>query len=99
MEEKKRIIINNEEYSKNYSNFLLLYPKYKETIEIDNLRAKEYARLDEHNHIYVDYSGSGLYSITQIEEHFNLLKQMVFGNPHSTNPTSLISSNFEDNAR
>ena len=38
--------------------------------------------------IYLDYTGGGLYAESQLREHMALLSGDVFGNPHSTNPTS-----------
>ena len=68
--------------------FRRAYPSYDATRALDDLRAREYARLDEQNHIYLDYTGGGLYADSQIREHMALLKNGVFGNPHSTNPAS-----------
>ena len=52
------------------------------------LRRTEFARLDAGEHVYLDYTGAGLYAESQIEEHMQLLREHVFGNPHSANPTS-----------
>lgn len=56
------------------------------------LRAREYARLDEHHHAYLDYTGSGLYGASQIRWHRDWLAQRVLGNPHSENPASLAAT-------
>ncbi len=79
--------------------FLQAYPTYRTTQGIDDLRAAEYARLDAGEHIYLDYTGGGLYAETQLRQHQELLRQNVFGNPHSSNPTSLAATQFVDHAR
>ena len=52
------------------------------------LRRDEYGRLDAGGHVYLDYTGAGLYAQCQLDEHLALLRTGVFGNPHSFNPTS-----------
>lgn len=56
------------------------------------LRASNYSRLDKNNHVYLDYTGGNLYGISQIKEHLELLENNVLGNPHSTNPSSALST-------
>lgn len=63
------------------------------------LRHKEYARLDETGNIYLDYTGGNLYAKSQLDYHHRLLQDNVFGNPHSTNPTSLASTLLVAEAR
>lgn len=79
--------------------FLKQYPTYAKTESIDDLRKKDYARLDRGEHIYLDYTGGGIYAESQIEKHQQLLHEHVFGNPHSSNPTSLIATEFVESAR
>ena len=69
--------------------FLHAYPSYPTTHIIDDLRATEYPRLDVGEHIYLDYTGGGFYAETQVRRHHKLLSEHVFGNPHSSNPSSL----------
>ena len=69
--------------------FARAHPRYADTAILDELRAREYARLDRRGHVYLDYTGGGLYAESQLREHLELLRGGVFGNPHSTNPTSL----------
>jgi molybdenum cofactor sulfurtransferase len=71
-----------------YGQFLEDYPEYRDTASLDELRQRDFARLDRHDHVYLDYTGAGLYAESQVVEHLNLLKEKVLGNPHSTNPTS-----------
>jgi molybdenum cofactor sulfurtransferase len=82
-----------------FQNFLKQYPTYAKTESIDKLRAKEYARLDSGEHIYLDYTGGGIYAESQIEKHQKLLRENVFGNPHSSNPTALAATHLVESAR
>jgi hypothetical protein len=58
----------------------------------NNLRDTEYKRLSEQGHIYLDYTGGNLYGISQIKFHNEILSNSVFGNPHSTNPSSQFAT-------
>jgi hypothetical protein len=42
-------------------------------------------------HVYVDYTGGGLFGESQVRRHAEFLTSTVLGNPHSTNPTSNAS--------
>jgi len=75
------------------------FPDFNNTSILDELRATEYARLDEQRHIYLDYTGGGLYANCQIRDHMELLRNNVFGNPHSLNPTSRAMTELCDQAR
>lgn len=85
--------------SAEYETFLQKYPAYKQTAIIDELRRTDYARLDAGEHVYLDYTGGGLYAESQIQKHQQLLKENVFGNPHSSNPTSLAATHLVEGAR
>ena len=74
-------------------------PEYESTQLIDELRAREYARLDEQQHVYLDYTGGGLYADSQLRRHMELLAGRVYGNPHSTNPSSLAMTALVEQAR
>lgn len=63
------------------------------------LRQKEFARLDEQKHVYLDYTGGNLYPQSLLDQHFEYLKNSILGNPHSTNPTSQKSTQFVAEAR
>lgn len=63
------------------------------------LREKEYSRLDKEGQVYLDYTGGNLYAESQIKKHFEVLKNNTFGNPHSTNPTSKLSTQLVEEAR
>jgi len=82
-----------------YQRFLHAYPAYAGTTALDDLRAREYARLDATGQVYLDYTGGGLYAERQLRQHLELLSQNIFGNPHSHNPTSQAMTCQVDQAR
>jgi len=82
-----------------FEAFLKSYPGYSRTDAIDKLRATDYARLDRAEHIYLDYTGGGIYAESQIQKHHQLLQENVYGNPHSSNPTSLAATHLVEGAR
>jgi molybdenum cofactor sulfurtransferase len=63
------------------------------------LRAKEFSRLDAGDHVYLDYTGSGLYAESQLRRHEEFLEHQVLGNPHSENSTSSVATEIIENAR
>jgi molybdenum cofactor sulfurtransferase len=64
------------------------YPAYAGTAVLDGMRATDYARLDVAGHVYLDYTGGGLYAESQLARHRDLLAGAIFGNPHSQNVPS-----------
>jgi molybdenum cofactor sulfurtransferase len=79
--------------------FLDAHPAYAGTAILDELRATEYARLDETGNVYLDYTGGSLYAASQVEEHHRLLRERVLGNPHSLNPTSSAATLLVEETR
>jgi molybdenum cofactor sulfurtransferase len=79
--------------------FLASYPEFASTRDLDNLRREEYPCLDRQDHVYLDYTGGGLYARSQIEQHHGLLRNHVFGNPHSHNPTSMAMTELVERGR
>ena len=75
------------------------HPGYADTGVLDELRRSDFARLDRGGHVYLDYTGGGLYAESQLREHMRLLENDVFGNPHSINPTSAASTELVERAR
>ena len=69
-------------------DFQRRYPAYAGTAVLDGMRARDYTRLDATGHIYLDYTGGGLYADSQLARHRDLLAGAVFGNPHSQNVPS-----------
>jgi molybdenum cofactor sulfurtransferase len=82
-----------------YDAFRQAYPAFDSTRKLDELRATEYSRLDRLGHVYLDYTGGGLYAESQLREHFTLLNGGVFGNPHSKNLTSMAMTHLVERAR
>ncbi|OAX84445.1 hypothetical protein ACJ72_01195 [Emergomyces africanus] len=74
-------------------------PTFNDTTKIDRLRATDYPTLDREGHIYLDYTGGGLYADSQLRAHHDLLARNIFGNPHSLNPTSSAITNLDEQAR
>lgn len=85
--------------TKEFKQFIKDFPIYKETSILDKLRKTEYKRLDKQHHVYLDYTGGNLYAESQLKKHLALLKYRILGNPHSTNPTSQLSTNLCDETR
>jgi selenocysteine lyase/cysteine desulfurase len=81
------------------TDFLTQYPTYRNTSRIDEIRQSDYAILDQQGHIYLDYTGGGLYAASQLKAHQELLRTHVFGNPHSYNPTSAFSTEMVERVR
>src|SRR3954447_2335283 len=79
--------------------FLAADPGFRATALLDELRATEYGRLDERGEIYLDYTGGSLYAQSQLDEHLRLLREAVYGNPHSVNPTSTATTVLVEQAR
>jgi selenocysteine lyase/cysteine desulfurase len=90
---------NPENMEAAFAAFKIAYPCFESTQVIDQLRAREYTRLDDLDQIYLDYTGSGLYASSQLRQHIELLENGVFGNPHSKNPTSLAMTHLDEQAR
>lgn len=82
-----------------YADFIARYPDYTKTAALDQLRATQYRRLDEQGQVYLDYTGGSLYAETQLEHHLAVLRSQVFGNPHSTNPTSTAMTELVERTR
>lgn len=79
--------------------FLTSWPQYDSTRSLDELRSRDYARLDRLGEVYLDYTGAGLYGSSQVREHVCLLENHVFGNPHSRNPASAQMSEWVERGR
>ena len=72
------------------------YPAYAGTAVLDDMRARDYSRLDVAGHVYLDYTGGGLYADSQLARHRALLAGAVFGNPHSQNlPSRAMGARVE----
>ncbi|PMD30250.1 PLP-dependent transferase [Hyaloscypha variabilis F] len=75
------------------------YPEYSTTYRLDQLRATEYSYLDKQDHVYLDYTGSGLAAYAQHRAQEERLASTLCGNPHSVNPTSEVATHLIEQAR
>jgi molybdenum cofactor sulfurtransferase len=75
------------------------HPGDAETTVLDGLRQSDFGRLDAAGHVYLDYTGAGLYPDSVLDQHVELLRSNVFGNPHSLNPTSSAMTELVEQAR
>ncbi len=81
------------------AEFARRYPFFDADPELSQLRASEFSRLDTTRHVYLDYTGGGLYGESQIRQHGQWLLTSVLGNPHSSNPTSLAATDRVEHCR
>ena len=65
----------------------------------EELRAKEFSRLDECGYVYLDYTGSALYAESHLRDHQEFLEHHVLGNPHSENPASALATRIVEGTR
>ena len=49
-----------------FDRFLRAWPEFEATRALDDLRAREFPMLDAGSHVYLDYTGAGLYGASQI---------------------------------
>ena len=89
----------NEPMAAAFDAFLQANPAYDSTRVLDALRERDYARLDQQGHVYLDYAGGGLYPESLVREHMALLSNGVFGNPHSKNLTSMAMTTLVEQTR
>jgi molybdenum cofactor sulfurtransferase len=82
-----------------FADFLRRHRGYGPGGELDASRPDDFARLDHGGDVYLDYTGAGLYAESHVREHAALLTSRVFGNPHSTNPTSAAMTELTESAR
>jgi selenocysteine lyase/cysteine desulfurase len=99
MEQESMIKLSAARIEDAYAAFVQAYPGYLETAVLDEMRNTEYGRLDQQQHVYLDYTGGGLYAESQLLEHLELLRSNVFGNPHSHNPTSQAMTDLVEHTR
>jgi selenocysteine lyase/cysteine desulfurase len=70
-----------------------------DTAAFDELRRREFARLDRAKQVYLDYTGGALYAESQVRDHAAVLAGGVFGNPHSYSPSSIAATESVERAR
>jgi molybdenum cofactor sulfurtransferase len=65
----------------------------------EELRAREFSRLDKNGYVYLDYTGSALYAESHLRDHEDFLEHHVLGNPHSENPASAAATRIVEDTR
>ncbi len=80
-------------------SFAACCPTFESTAALDRLRQREYGRLVRDGHVYLDFTGGGLYPDSIIRRHMERLREGVFGNPHSVNPTSMAAGELVEATR
>jgi molybdenum cofactor sulfurtransferase len=93
------VVPATERSSPSTAAFLQAYPSYASTRKLDELRATQYPALDQQGHTYLDFTAANLYATSQLDRHFAVLRGTLFGNPHSTNPTSSRATEYVARAR
>jgi len=74
-------------------------PSGASTHALDGLRARDYPLLDLTGHVYLDYTAANLVPRSLVDRHAALLRDHILGNPHSTNPSSALTTTFVEQAR
>jgi selenocysteine lyase/cysteine desulfurase len=95
----KNLQISLDQLEPAFAAFKLAYPTFETTRKLDELRATEYSRLDRQGHVYLDFTGGGLYAESQLRDHLALLSDGIFGNPHSKNLTSMAMTHLVEQTR
>ncbi len=70
---------------------MLATPDDLDDVFFEDLRAREFARLDRAGIAYLDFAASGLHAASQAGAYASLLADGLFGNPHSEHQPSLDS--------
>ena len=78
---------------------MLTHPLATPASVFDELREREFARLDEAGVSYLDYAGSALYAASHVSAHHAYLRRTVLGNPHAEHGSSLTSARAIETAR
>ena len=86
-------------YRQAFRQFREDYPDFATTRHLSQLRRRELSRLDADGHAYLDYTGGGLHPDSLLRRHHELLSSHVFGNPHSSNPSSQAMTALTEQAR
>src|SRR5688572_26186456 len=70
-----------------------------DTMEFEDLRKREFGRLDSTNTVYLDYTGSALYPVSLVAGDTYRLTNTIWGNPHSESFPSAASTEAIETAR
>lgn len=74
---------------------------YTEEIEakFQQIRGSDFGRLDDQGCVYLDYTGAMLAPKQLVDQHADLLRSTILGNPHSQNAPSLAATRMDNEAR
>lgn len=64
-----------------------------------DLREREFPNLGLQRHAYLDYTGGGLCSVSQLRDYSELIARSIVGNPHSHSPASMLGTSMLEEAR
>jgi selenocysteine lyase/cysteine desulfurase len=78
---------------------MLTAPVESNEAYFDELRGREFSRLTQTGEAYLDYTGSALYTDSQVRAHAALMARGLFGNPHSEHRASRASGALIEEAR
>lgn len=84
---------------RDFPAFLVDYPEYVASGALDAMRRSDFGRLDGTGQVYLDYTGAGLYAVSQMRAHMELLDGQLLGNPHSSSPTSTAATQLVERTR
>ncbi|KAF7458318.1 cysteine desulfurase/selenocysteine lyase family PLP dependent transferase superfamily protein [Cryptosporidium felis] len=84
------------EYQALYSKFISEFGK-EYNLEVEMIAEKELVRF--RNQTYLDYTGSGLYQKSQLEEIYTDFINNAYGNAHSRNPSAELTDKSLSEAR
>jgi selenocysteine lyase/cysteine desulfurase len=87
------------QFNEAFERFRADWPAYDTTAALDDLRTREYRRLDRAGQVYLDYTGGGLYAESQVRRHQDLLTGALLGNPHSVSPASMAATELVERGR
>jgi selenocysteine lyase/cysteine desulfurase len=96
---RRRVIYEPAGLGPAEADFVHRFPDFDPDGALAELRRAEYGRLDEGEHVYLDYTGAGLHAVSQIDATMELLRTRVLGNPHSNSPASLASTELVEQTR
>ena len=82
-----------------FHEFRQANPGFDSTTALDDLRARDYARLDEGSTSISTTPAAASTPTRSSRAHMELLRENVFGNPHSINPTSSATTSLVERAR
>lgn len=82
-----------------FRTFIERFPLYLHTRQLDELRARDFRRLDEQAQVYLDYTGACPCPASLIERHREILLGRTFGNPHSRHDPASTSTRLLQRAR